>query len=323
MMKYKALTLVLAALTLPSCDKAKSLVGKASSAVSSELAKHGDTGSTTPDPALQKLVDQTPDGVIFRKDLPFPSRVDVKLTRTENLSVRSSESSAIEKSSKQMTGTKTDIHRIERSANQVRYTRLESNFFEAGLTDEKKAEIQQKSPPSKTLAFVKSGNHWISDGGDFLSASLAKTLSPVFDGLLIENALAPHPLWFAKRRFKVGDQLTVTGDTLPMLVAGKATGSFSLTLESFEAVAGHPCGVFKVTGDYNRKQFSDFDGVLTDEDVTIQSGKLWLSLIYPLILREETDTVQTLSSGGRGNLTTHLRGSVKVSVVREWKAMGN
>lgn len=322
-MKHKVLTLALAALTLPSCDKAKSLVGKASSAVSSELAKHGDTGSTTPDPALQKLVDQTSEGVIFRKDLPFPARIEVKLTRIEELSVRTSESSAIEKSSKQMTGTKSDILRFERSANQVRYTRLGSNFVEAGVTEEKKAEIQQKSPPSKTLAFVKSGNHWISDGGDFLSASLSKTLSPLFDGLLIENALAPHALWFAKRRFKVGDELTVTGETLPMLISGKATGSFSLTLESFEAVAGHPCGVFKITGDYNRRQVPDFDGVLTDQDVTIQSGKLWLSLIYPLILREETDTVQTLTTGGRGNLTTHRRGSVKVSVVRDWKVTGN
>ena len=322
-MKCKTLTLVLVSLAFSSCEKAKSLVGKASSAVASELARHGDTGSTTPDPALQKLVDQTPEGVIFRKDLPFPTRLEVKLTRIEEMSVRTSESSAIEKTSKQMRGTKTDIRRFERSANQVRYANLESTFVDAGTAEDKKAQIHQNAQQSKPLAFVKSGDTWISDGSDFLSASLSKTLSPVFDLLLVENALAPHSLWFAKRRFKVGDQLTVTGDTLPMLVAGKASGSYVLTLESFEAVAGHPCGVFKVTGDYNRRQFPDFDGILTDEDVTIQSGRLWLSLIYPIILREEADTVQTLSSGGRGNLTTHCRGSVNVSVVREWKALGN
>lgn len=321
-MKYQPLALILVALSTSSCEKAKNLVGKARTAVTSEIAKQGKTESSTPDPGLQKLVDQTPEGVIFRKDLPFPAQLEVKVTRIQEMSVRTSESSAIEKSSKNIKGTQTDICRFERAANQLRYIKIESTFIEAGTAEDKKAEIHLQARESKPLVFVKSGTSWKSAGADFLSASVAKSISPVFDYLLVENTLAPRSLWFGKRRFKVGDQLTVTGDTLPMLVAGKASGSYALTLESFEAVGGHPCGVFKVTGDYNRKQFPGFDGVLTDEDVTIQSGKLWLSLIYPMILREETDTIQTLSSGGRGNLATHGRGSVKVSVVREWKSKG-
>ncbi len=46
-------------------------------------------------------------------------------------------------------------------------------------------------------------------------------------------------------------------------------------------VDGHPCAAFSVTGDYSRNQFPDFEGVFTDEEVTIESGKLWLSLIHP------------------------------------------
>lgn len=320
MMKTQPLAIILVALTASSCDKAKNLADKARSAVASELARQNDGGSTSSDPGLEKLVDRTPEGVVFRKDLTFPTRIDVKVTRVEELSVRSSESSAIEKSSKQIKGTRTDVRRFERSANQLRHIHVESTFIESGTEEDKKAAIHQNSKETKPLVFVKSGNIWKSDDSDFLSASLSKTLSPVFDGLLVENALAPRPLWFGKRRFKVGDQLTVTGDTLPMLVAGRTGGSYMITLESFDAVAGHPCGVFTVNGHHSRKQFPGFDGVLTDEDVTVQSGRLWLSLIYPMILREETETIQTLSSGGSGNLATRSQGTVKVSVVREWKA---
>ncbi len=58
--------------------------------------------------------------------------------------------------------------------------------------------------------------------------------------------------------------------------------------------------MFSVTGDYSRKQFPDFEGNLTDEDVTIPSGKIWFSLLYPMILKEELATIQTFKSGGQG-----------------------
>ncbi len=319
-MKTKLLVILLVVSATSSCDKVKGLVGKARSAVASEISNQDEGGSSTPDAALQKLVDQTPEGVIFRKDLPFPPQLEVKVTRVEEMAVRASESSAIEKSTKQVKGTRTEIYRIEGSANQLRYVNLESTFIDSGTEEAKQVVIHQAAKESKPLVFVKSGNAWKSAGADFRSATLSKTLSPVFETLLVENALTPRALWFGKQRFKVGESLTVSGTSMPMLFAGKPSGSCVITLESFEAVGGHPCGVFKVTGDYSRKQFPGFGGVLTDEDVTIQSGRLWLSLIYPLVLREEAETIQTLSSGGSGNLASRSQGTVKVSVVREWKA---
>lgn len=323
LMKIRFPILALLAISSLSCDKIKNAFGKARSAVASEIARKADgSGSTTPDPELQKLVDQTAEGVLFRKDLPFPSQLEVKVTRIEELSLRTSEASEIEKTSRQIKGSQTDVDRFELSGDQLRFTSLERTFIEFGTEEEKVAEIRKAAKAAKPLVFIKSGNDWKSNGTDFLSAALSKTLSPVFDDLLVENALAPRALWFGKRRFKIGDQVKISGITLPMVVAGKATGEVNMTLESFEAVSGHPCGVFKITGDYNRKKFPDFDGDLTDEDVTIQSGKLWLSLIHPVILREESDTIQTVSSGGRGNLATRGRGSVKVSVIRQWKVAG-
>ena len=97
--------------------------------------------------------------------------------------------------------------------------------------------------------------------------------------------------------------------------------TLTLTLKSFEAVKGHPCGMFEVTGNYDRKQSPDFEGVLTDGDVAIRSGKLWLSLIHPLVLKEELDTIQSTRTGGQGNAASRGQGSIKVSVIREWKQL--
>jgi hypothetical protein len=321
--------IALLALALASCDKAKSIANKASSAVKDKIAANiGKEASGKVDPELQKLVDQTPEGVIFRKDLPFPARLEVRTTRRREMTGRFYQSSAIEKRADTVKGTQVTVMKLERSANQVRYT-LEQSSFTIPTPDKPDAApqavtdpLEQVAPSNKPVTFTRNGKAWRSDDRDgFRAAVLSKQLTPVFDELLIENALAPRSLWFGKHRFRIGEQLSVTGDMLPMLLAGHAKGSFTLKLESLEPVDGHPCGVFSVTGDFSRKQFPDFEGNLTDEDVTVQSGKLWLSLIHPVILREELETIQTFKSGGQGGAVSRGQGAIKVSVKRDWKPL--
>jgi hypothetical protein len=326
-MKSNVLTIVLLGLVSSSCDKAKDLANKAKSAVEGQIAKKaGESGNIQSDPALQKLVDETPEGFVFRKDLPLPGKIEVRTTRRHELSIRSFEASAIESHAQVLKGTQTTVTKLERAGSLVRYTLEQSTFAEPvieGADKSKQPAVKQLAPPSKPRVFRNSGSAWKSDDSEgFRAAALSKQLATVFDSLLVENALAPRTLWFGKRRFKIGDKLAVSGESLPLLVTGDAKGSLDLTFESIEAVNGHPCGVFAVTGHFSRKQFTDFEGNFTDEDVSIQSGKLWLSLIYPLILREETDTIQSTKSGGGGGLAARGQGSVKVSVIREWKTTG-
>ena len=323
-MNLRFLISALLCVTTSSCDKIKNLKDNASTTIETLIAKKlGESGAAAVDPELQKLVDQTPEGVIFRKDLPFPSQLQVTTIRQHELSSRFVEVSAIESHVSNVKGTETTGTKLERTVNQVRYSLEQSIFTESVLAGEEKQTkpvVRVLVTPSKPRTYKKSGSGWRADGGsDFRSAALSKQLSPVFEQLLIENALAPHSLWFAKRRFKIGDQLTVAGSSLPMLIAGNAKGSITLTLKSFEPVKGHPCGVFAVTGNFSGKQFPDFEGNFTDKDVSIQSGQLWLSLLYPLILKEETDTIQTTRLGSQDGLEIRGQGSVKVSVIREWK----
>ena len=330
MKKTRLIPTLILALSCASCDKARNLADKASHAVRDQVAAHTGAGKEQESaPELSKLANQTEEGVVFRKDLPFPGRLEVTTTRRQEWSGRFYQSSAIEKRVETLKGTRLNIDKLERAGDEVRHT-LEKSSFSIPTADDPEGAKETLSDPlaaiapgNRTHIFRKAGKKWAADSsGGFRSAAIAKDLSPVLDQLLIENALAPRPLWFSpKKRFKPGDELTVTGETLPMLLAGNAKGSLKIKLESFEAVHGHPCAVFSVSGDYRRAEFPDFEGVFTDEDVTIQSGKLWLSIIHPIILKEELDTIQTVSSGSRGGQKSRGQGSIKVSVERQWKAL--
>ena len=323
-MKLPFATLGLICLTSFSCQKVKDLADKVRSKISGEIAKQaGQSAGSEVDPALQKLVDQTAEGVIFRKDLPFPTTVQVKTTTREEVSGRVSQKSELGKEAGIIKGTFSKVVLHERSGDRVTHTLIESVFAEPvieGADPTKTPAPKVIELPSKPVVFVKSGSSWKpAVSTDFRAASLAQTLSPVFGQLLEEGALAPRSLWFGKKRFKPGDQLTVTGPTLPMLLAGEARGSLKLTFEKIDAVHGHPCGVFAVSGNFKRSQVPDFDGSLTDTEVSISSGKFWLSLLHPIVLKEETEIIQSVKSGGQGGLSSQAQSSAKTSLIREWK----
>ncbi len=319
-MKTQIIAISVIAFAASSCDKARNLVGKAQSAVASEIAKQaGESASGTVDEELQKLVDQTPEGVVFRKDLPFPAKVHVKTTTTEDVSGRLAQRSEIGKEIGVIKGVMTNVSEVDRDGGNVTYTLVQSTFTDPAV-DGNDPVAKQLLPTSKPATFKKSGSSWKAASMDFHTANLALTIGPVFDELLVENAVAPRNFWFGAKRVKVGDEFTVSGDSLPMVVGGKAKGSIVLKLLSFDAVNGHPCGVFSASGSFSRSGFPDFDGSLTNEDVTIESGKLWFSLLYPVILREETEVIQTIRKNGNGGLSMNGGGKSKNSLIREWKA---
>ena len=131
-------------------------------------------------------------------------------------------------------GTVTNVSKLTRNGDKVSFTLLESIFTEPvikGADESGKPVSKQLAPPSAPYDFVKSGSTWKSAvASDFRTASRAQLIAPVFDELLVEDALAPRALWFGTKRYKVGDSLVVTEEFLPMLVAGKAKGKLKLTL---------------------------------------------------------------------------------------------
>jgi hypothetical protein len=327
----KRLIMILPLLAATSgCDKAKNIADKASSAVKQQIEKStGQAAAPDTDADLAKLVQKNAEGAVFRKDLPFPDRIEVLATTKRELICRVYQKSELDRKAEEIKGTRVHAAKLVRSGDHVLHTLEQSSFTPATLNKDEAVQaiadpFRQVAADTKPVGFLLSDKVWrVDEKSGFRAAALAKQLAPVFEGVLEENALSPRPMWFSKKRMKVGDSFTLSGESLCMVVAGNPSGTLKIKLESFEPVHGHPCGVFSVIGNYNRKKFPDFDGVFTDEDVTIQTGKLWLSQVYPIVLREELDTIQTFEAGGQGGLSIRGQGAVKVTVDRAWKTQAS
>lgn len=330
----------LALLTLVSCDKAGKLaeeasskvrdqVTQASSAVREQVASvtSGET-KNEPDPELAKLVDRNDQGAVFRKDLPFPTRLEINHTQRSQTSTRLFETSAIEKRTGTLKGIVVSSAKYERAGDHIRVTDGEISFTDPTVKDEEgKTKLSPDNPfqqmaASPPRSFSRKNGAWkADDSAGFAGAALNKDLPQVFDLLLQEHSLAPRPMWFGNHRIPVGGEITVEGKSLPMLVAGATKGSLKLKLESFDAVAGHPCGVFAISGEYSRKHFPDFNGKFTDEEVAIQSGKVWLSLIHPLVLKWDIDVVHSYHTGDKRGPGLRGQGRSQITATTEWKAL--
>lgn len=307
-----------------SCNKAKEIAAQARSAISSEASSSGNTDDGPADPELASLVDQTEEGVIFRTDLPFPSRLEVTTVQRMVIDGRSFENSELGQNVTSMKGTRKFVTKVERAGDQVRYTMSEATFTLPVSSENKnsKPDVAQLLSPSGPRLFTKKGGKWSAEESrDFRTAVISREILPVFDELLEDCAAAPRGLWLGRKRIKPGTEFNVSKDNLGMLVSGKVKGNLKLTFLSIGSVHGHPCGVLSVSGEYYRDGFSDFEGRVMNEDVAVKSGKIWLSLLYPIVLKEELETVRTMKTGSDGNLSSRIQGSVKASVVREWKAI--
>ncbi len=210
----------------------KTLAAKAATAASHKIASKAAAGETsTVDAELQKLVDQTPEGTIFRKDLPFPTRLEVRTTRRDEMDLPDLRSHPPSKSGPKWSKVARPPSpswsaRAAKSATRSN-NRVSPFLRPISRTGPKKLLTRRPHrwlPPVQPVIFRKSDKTWEADDSHgFRAAMLSQQLSPVFEQLLVENALATRPLWFAKRRFKIGDQLDVAGDALPMLLTGNAT----------------------------------------------------------------------------------------------------
>lgn len=321
-----------ACFALVSCDQVGKLVEQASNALSKEIkakvAQHAPP--PVPDPQTSPTEQEVP-GVVFRKDLPFPDAVVLKSTVKREISGRFFHSSELGKNVENVKGTELTVSEIERTGDMLRYTLRESSFtlpvIEKAADGKEqqpqkvKNPLQQATPSTEPVNFRRTGSVWKVDAANkgFREMVLSQQLSPVFDELLVDHALAPRPLWFSKTPIKIGDELKIAGTALPMLVAGDAKGSLNLKFEAIENVHGQPCGVFSVKGTYIRLKTPNFQGQLMDEEVTIEDGRLWLSTQHPVILKEELNTIQTFKPAGDGGLVGRGQGTIRISAEREWK----
>ncbi len=319
------------ALVPASCDKAKDAVVAAR-----EKFRGADpAGPAAPGgevaPELAAQVDTAAEGVRFRRDLPFPTELEVRTTeRTEFLDARIVRNSALGIEKAPLQGTHEVIVGFRRSG-----SRLNVAVEKAGRVVEKQAGDEKPQPAATaeneaakrlegaSADFIQTSSGWrmpeSKGSADFSRMVWGKQLQTALPALLPGEGILPRTQWFSStRRWSEGDKLELSGASMALLFPGKSGGKVLLTYEVSEAVEGHPCGRFSVSGEASIKGYTGIDGETADCDIALRSGKIWCSLLHPVVLREEFDTVVTMSSGSDG-ATTRIQGAVKMLRTRQWK----
>jgi hypothetical protein len=333
-----ALLLTGLGLSSVSCDKAKL-------AVTAAREKFRGADPSAPvlpggevDPDLGSQVDSAAEGVRFRRDLPFPTEVSVRtVERLTFQEARIVNTSAIGTEKAPLTGKHETISNIQRSGSQLTVQIEKSGRVvekEASEEDGKEKVIPVADAASvrddaakrlegASIEFRQTTNGWrLPDSKgpvDFNRMLWGKQLQTALPPVLASEGILPRTQWFSStRRWNTGDKFEISGDSLGLLFPGKSSGKVNLTYEVTEALEGHPCGRFAVTGDVSVKDATGVEGITADQEISIRSGKVWCSLLYPLVLREDLDTVQTITSGS-GGAKMRIQGGVLVLRTRQWK----
>lgn len=309
---------------LSSCDKAKEIATKAKEVVEQQIESSASKSEEAGGPAdtdLQALVDETPEGFRFRNDLPFPTELTVNAVSKSKMKTRTFASSALGSEAKTFDGEIESEVEITLMGSRATVVAKDTNVLVPSAEGEKKEPKKEVVSKGGTITMQRKKDGWVPvNDGKALDFSLAGGFAgPGFDQLLKENGLLARPFWFGKKRLKTGDEVTLEGDHLEMLGFKKSSGTIRLKFERTEAVHGHPCGVFSISGSA-ANQLSEFLGASGGEqDVTIESGTIWLSLIYPIVLKEDVDAVVSIRAGkGKENLR-RSDGKSNISGERKWK----
>lgn len=324
-----------------SCDKAQQAVDAAREKFrgvdpSAPVSPGGDV-----DPDLASQVDSGAEGVRFRRDLPFPTDLSIRVVERSNYhDSRAMSSSALGTQNAPISGKFERIFNLKRSS-----SHLNIQIEKAGRVIEEEAAKEAAKDPAKnkvvavvdgasekddeakrlegaSIDFNYTNQGWrqpkSKGAADFSKMIWAKKLEPQLPSLMAHDGLMPRTQWFSSsRRWNGGDKFEITGDALAMLFPGKHEGKIVLTYEVSEALDGHPCGRFAVTGDISGEA-AGIDGVVSSQEISIRSGKVWCSLLYPLVLREEFETVHTTISGSDG-AKTKIQGGLDLVTSRQWK----
>jgi hypothetical protein len=325
-----ATALLLAGLMgMASCDKAKLAV---------DAAREKFRGATDPDapatpggdvaPEMASQVDSAADGVRFRRDLPFPTQLGVKVTETRSyLNARVTRTSALGRESATITMDWETVALLDRRAQHVGVAIERSGEIVRPTEGEEKPDAGVERATGGSLpriGFEQGPSGWrlVKKQGpvEFQTKIREQILLPAMGDLVSRHGLGPRPQWFsASRRWAAGDRLVLEGDSLQVIFPPKSTGKVTLIYEVAEPIDGHPCGRFSVSGEVSLKSEVRLSGQSVDQDATIRSGKIWCSLLYPLVLREEYDSVVTEVEGSGSGPKSRFQGNVKFLNAWSWQ----
>lgn len=339
---------------LVSCQKVKDLADKAKQAAGSVTTPKavGPLEASAPggeiDKSLESLIDRNEEGVRFRKDLPFPQRLEViATTTTEYQNMRVFSQSAFGSGSGSMSGIVEKVVTYQKEGNRIAFKSETSARAPTPATPDASAPAPKAAPaapapkpgsppapaanpeagapPAAEKSVLSAGfqfkdGRWMAEREeDFLRAAKIREMQPGFGAKAAEDGLLPREIWFGKTRWKEGSKLTVSDREIAMILSAGVTGKLDLVFETVEAVGGHPCGRFSIKGKCSGKIIdapdSDNSGHM---DMSITDGKVWLSLLHPVVMRAEYELIAT-TSGKQGGISARAQGGMTLKQSLVWK----
>lgn len=317
-----AMALAMAAMGfgLLGCDRLKTLVPAEKNSVASEF-------DAPAIPALAALVQRGDAGILLRKDLPLPARFKVNWERWDEM---------------------TDVRRIAygteagRPSEAAREAIPERKFFSkaslqrvtpdhytltvpgiAAPEPVKKGEVAAPLPvmiagehlAASSVTLLRSQGLWsvAKPAGplDFKALNWGDNLSPNFNALLRRSNLTTSPRWLGEP-LVAAKQITLSGGDTAILLGCTSTGELVLRYVGEKTLRGHPCAAFSITGRYQTEPTLHWHGQYESEEMNIESGEVYLSLLYPIVIGLDINGILSLSTwaaaGGKGKPSSTLQG---------------
>ncbi len=326
-----------------SCERVRKAVEEAKE-------KAGETaGEGASREELGKLVDRTEDGYRFRHDLAFPERVRCQMeSRMTFTKGRTFIKTAFGGGSAPFEGVMDNMLVLERDGAVVSLeikrsrtgpasTESETTSAESEKEGEKgqenelsgdvageETDVPEDSVEGMKLRFIhrEDGWHWSGKGGDFREMAAGKQIEQAVDESLGLWGLIPRSPWFGERRFSPGTEVKLVGKQIALITGTRVNrGKATLRFEKTETLDGHPCGVFAWSGDYE-EEVPNLTGERQEAEVSVSEGRVWCSLIYPVVLRNEGKGMVTMIvRNSKGKLKQRIQGAVESSQSWQWNPL--
>ncbi|QTN34085.1 hypothetical protein HZ994_17755 [Akkermansiaceae bacterium] len=298
--------------------------------------------STEIDPALEKLVAKKDGTFLFRTDIPFPPHLrvistDVTKFHDVNIAKRVADGSQRTRESLRIE----EVMEYEMAGKSVRFTQRQMLSQRKPTAAERlerlkaiEAAVKKGAEPpadpfstvgelvGKAVQFKTDGKAWaVMPTKEFKTMAWGKGLEKQVGDMLVANGLMRKARWFGDKPLPIGHKLTLSGDSLDLVLTGGRSGSLDMELKGMEGVHGHPCAVFEVSGAVKLDEDTDDQGRTTSGEETIESGRIWFSLLYPVVLRGEMAMIVSYDTREKGKLVEQLQGKAEKSFHRKWGAV--
>ncbi|MDP4996852.1 MAG: hypothetical protein NWQ16_11590 [Akkermansiaceae bacterium] len=312
--------------------------GSSSEKVEMDIMAMDEDLSIEIDPELEKLVDVTVDGYLFRKDIPFPPHIKVITSQvTKFKKVRFAGKSQFGEGSMVLSTRSDEVMEYEMAGRVTRFTMKEGTTEKLVSPSEKLAKLQAiaeaknagEPPPQdndkivnrlvgKAVQFNYDGKAWkLQPSKEFLTMAWGKELEDQVTSQLQANGLLSRSRWFGKERMSPGSETKLSDKSMDLVFDDGEQGKLEMVFKGMEGVHGHPCGVFEVKGSLTYEK-TDSEGNILKSEETVEGGKIWCSLLYPAVLRMDLDLVISHETRAKGKLIGQQQGDVSIKLHRQW-----